>query len=271
MPPIQNPQSPPPEAEILIRIAAPLAWVTLNRPDKRNAITGAMWAALPQIAQELVSNPSVHVALIRGAGHEAFSAGADIAEMQRNLSDAQAMRDMQHAVLKGQLAWQRMSIPTIAVIQGACTGGGCGLTLACDLRLAADDSFFAIPPARLGLVYGLDDTRRLVDLVGPARAKEILFTGRRIEAREALELGLVNEVVPAARLEDRATALATQIASNAANSVSAAKQIVNLILDGTRAETAATRQLFDDAFQSPEFAEGGRAFMEKRSPRFTRD
>ena len=246
----------------------PLAWVTLDRPDKRNAVTSDMWLALPGIASELAATRSVRVALICGAGTEAFSAGADIAEMQQNLAHPERMRVMQQAVLDGQRAWQRLPIPTIAVIHGACTGGGCGLALACDLRLAAAGSFFAIPPARLGLVYGLDDTRRLVDLVGPARAKEILFTGRRVSAAEALELGLVNEVVPTAELEARAIELANTIARNAANSIAVAKQIVNLIMDGTRVETAATRQLFDDAFNSPEFAEGARAFIEKRPPEF---
>jgi enoyl-CoA hydratase/carnithine racemase len=188
--------------------------------------------------------------------------------MTQNVAHPERMRAMQQAVLEGQLAWARLAIPTIAVIRGACTGGGCGLALACDLRLAADDSFFAIPPARLGLVYALDDTRRLVDLVGPARAKEILFTGRRIAAREALDLGLVNEVVPAADLEARALELAAVIAGNAGNSIAAAKHVVNLIMDGTRAETPATRAMFDEAFNSAEFAEGARAFLEKRAPRF---
>lgn len=255
-------------SDIQIEIAAPLAWVTLNRPEKRNAVTAAMWAALPGLAAQVAADPAVRVALVRGAGSEAFSAGADIVEMTRTVSDPERMRAMQQAVLDGQLAWARLAIPTIAMVRGACTGGGCGLALACDLRVAGDDAFFAIPPARLGLVYALDDTRRLVDLVGPARAKEILFTGRRIGAREALDLGLVNEVVPAAELETRVRELAATIAGNAANSIAAAKHIVGLIMDGTRAETAATRAMFDGAFNSPDFAEGARAFVEKRSPRF---
>lgn len=254
--------------DIQTEFRPPLAWLTLNRPDKRNAVTAGMWAALPGIARDIAADPSIRVALVRGAGTEAFSAGADIAEMQQNLAHAERMRAMQQAVLEGQLAWARLAIPTVAVVFGACTGGGCGLALACDLRLASEDSFFAIPPARLGLVYALDDTRRLVDLVGPARAKEILFTGRRVPAREALSLGLVNEVVPAADLVARATELAGAMASNAGNSIAAAKRIVNLIMDGTRAETPETRALFDGAFASAEFIEGARAFLEKRGPRF---
>ncbi|MCU0758210.1 MAG: enoyl-CoA hydratase-related protein [Steroidobacteraceae bacterium] len=255
-------------SDIQTELHPPLAWVVLNRPERRNAVTAQMWAALPGLAAQLAADPAIRVALVRGAGHEAFSAGADIVEMTQNVAHPERMRAMQQAVLEGQLAWARLAIPTIAVIRGACTGGGCGLALACDLRLAADDSFFAIPPARLGLVYALDDTRRLVDLVGPARAKEILFTGRRIAAREALDLGLVNEVVPAADLEARALELAAVIAGNAGNSIAAAKHVVNLIMDGTRAETPATRAMFDEAFNSAEFAEGARAFLEKRAPRF---
>lgn len=255
--------------DIHTELRPPLAWVILNRPERRNAVTAQMWAALPGIAARLAADPAIRVALVRGAGHEAFSAGADIVEMTQNAAHPERTRAMQQAVLEGQLAWARLAIPTLAVIRGACTGGGCGLALACDLRLAADDSFYAIPPARLGLVYALDDTRRLVDLVGPSRAKEILFTGRRIGAREALDLGLVNEVVPTAELETRALELAGTIAGNAGNSVAAAKQIVNLIMDGTRAETAATRAMFDDAFSSPQFAEGARAFLEKRAPKFS--
>jgi enoyl-CoA hydratase/carnithine racemase len=123
------------------------------------------------------------------------------------------------------------------VIRGACTGGGCGLALACDLRLASPDAFFAIPPAKLGLAYSLADTKRLQDLVGPSRAKEILFTGRRIGATEALALGLVNEIVAADALAARADALAREIAGNAANSVRAAKTVVAMISSGVLAET----------------------------------
>jgi enoyl-CoA hydratase/carnithine racemase len=159
-------------------------------------------------------------------------------------------------------------MPTLAVIRGACTGGGCGLALACDLRLATPDAFFAIPPAKLGLAYSLADTKRLQDLVGPSRAKEILFTGRRIGAEEARELGLINEIVEGAALEARATALAREIAANAGNSVRAAKAVVNMISAGVLAETEESRRCYGESFSSPEFLEGARAFIEKRPPRF---
>jgi enoyl-CoA hydratase/carnithine racemase len=254
--------------ELLTDIHPPVARITLNRPDRRNALSSQMWFGLLDITARLASEPSVKVALITGAGDAAFSAGADIAEMRDGLADPSAMKRMQQAVLDAQAAWERLPIPTIAVIRGACTGGGCGLALACDLRLATPDAFFAIPPAKLGLAYSLADTKRLYDLVGPSRAKEILFTGRRVNAEEALALGMINEIAPSDALEDRALSLAREIAGNAGNSVRAAKAVVNMISDGVHAETPESKRFYDESFSSPEFLEGAQAFLEKRTPRF---
>jgi enoyl-CoA hydratase/carnithine racemase len=254
--------------ELLTDIHPPVARITLNRPDRRNAVSSQMWFGLLEIAARLASEPSIKVALITGAGDAAFSAGADIAEMRDGLADPPTLKRMQQAVLDAQAAWERLPIPTIAVIRGACTGGGCGLALACDLRLATRDAFFAIPPAKLGLAYSLADTKRLYDLVGPSRAKEILFTGRRVNAEEALALGMINEIVPSDALEDRALSLAREIAGNAGNSVRAAKAVVNMISDGVHAETPESKRYYDESFSSPEFLEGAQAFLEKRTPRF---
>lgn len=255
-------------SDLLTDIHPPIARVRLNRPDKRNAITSAMWQGLLELADRLVADPTVRVVLLSGEGGVAFSAGADISEMQANLAAPARMKIMQDAVLDAQVAWEALPMPTIAVIRGACTGGGCGLALTCDLRLASPDAFFSIPPAKLGLAYSLADTKRLYDLVGPSRTKEILYTGRRINAAEALELGLINEIVPANALDERADALARDIATNAANSVRAAKAVVGLIGAGTHTETPASRRYYDEAFGSAEFEEGARAFMEKRPPKF---
>ena len=255
-------------SELLTDIHPPVARVTIDRPDKRNALSSAEWQGLRAVAAQLAADPALRVVLLQGAGDAAFSAGADIAEMQRNLADPVRMKAMQQVVLDAQADWERLPMPTIAVIRGACTGGGCGLALACDLRLASPDAFFAIPPAKLGLAYSLADTKRLQDLVGPSRAKEILFTGRRVGAAEALAIGLVNELVAADALASRADALAREIAGNAANSVRAAKTVVAMIASGVLAETPESRRFYDESFGSPEFAEGARAFMEKRPPRF---
>ena len=254
--------------ELLTDIHPPVARITLNRPERRNALSSRMWQGLLEIAARLAAEPSIKVALISGAGDAAFSAGADIAEMRDGLTDPPAMKLMQQAVLDAQDAWERLPIPTLAVIRGACTGGGCGLALACDLRLATPDAFFAIPPAKLGLAYSLADTKRLYDLVGPSRAKEILFTGRRVNAEEALTLGMINEIVPSDALENRALSLAREIAGNAGNSVRAAKAVINMISGGIHTETPESKRFYDESFSSPEFLEGAQAFLEKRTPRF---
>ncbi|MBU6377042.1 MAG: enoyl-CoA hydratase/isomerase family protein [Gammaproteobacteria bacterium] len=255
-------------SELITDIHPPIGRVVINRPERRNAISSRMWQDLQTLAERLAADAALKVVTIEGAGDAAFSAGADIIEMQQGLADPLRMQVMQQAVLDAQVAWERLPMPTLAVIRGACTGGGCGLALACDLRLATPDAFFAIPPARLGLAYSLADTKRLQDLVGPSRAKEILFTGRRILAFEARELGLINEIVAAEALEARAIALAREIAGNASNSVRAAKAVVNMISAGVLAETAESRRYYDESFSSPEFLEGARAFIEKRPPRF---
>lgn len=255
-------------SDLLTDIHPPIARVILNRPDRRNAISSVMWQELRVLAERIADDASIKIAIITGAGDVAFSAGADILEMQQGLADPTRMQVMQQAVLDAQVAWERLPMPTLAVIRGACTGGGCGLALSCDLRLATPDAFFAIPPAKLGLAYSLADTKRLYDLVGPSRTKEILYTGRRILAEEALSLGLINEIVAADALEERATALAREIAGNAGNSVRAAKAVVNMISAGVVAETPDSRRYYDESFSSPEFGEGARAFIEKRPPRF---
>jgi enoyl-CoA hydratase/carnithine racemase len=255
-------------SELLTDIVPPIGRVTLNRPDKRNALNSAMWMELTHLAVQLSQDDRLRVVLLMGAGQEAFSAGADIVEMRQSLADPPKMQAMQQAVLDAQVAWERIPIPTIAMIRGACTGGGCGLALSCDLRIATPDAFFAIPPAKLGLAYSLADTKRLCDLVGPSRTKEILYTGRRIDATEALRLGVINQIVQPDKLESHTLALAAEIAGNAPNSVRAAKAVVSLISAGTDAETPASKRYYDESFSSPEFLEGARAFMEKRSPKF---
>lgn len=246
----------------------PIARVVLNRPAQRNAVTSLMWQALPGLVSEIAQDPAMRIAIMEGAGDAAFSAGADIAEMEAALGDPLRMKTMQDAVQVAQQTWAELALPTMAVIRGACTGGGCGLALACDLRLATPDSFLAIPPAKLGLVYSLADTRRLVELAGPALAKEILFTGRRVGADEALRLGLVNRIVAAEEIAATSQALALEISGNAQSSVRAAKRIVNLIAAGELAETRESRALYDESFSSADFREGAAAFRQKRPPRF---
>ncbi len=245
-----------------------VATLVLDRAGQRNALTGAMWRALPEVCDALAGDPVVRVLVVRGAGDEAFSAGADIAEMQQLMADPKALHAFGDAVQVGQDRLAALALPTIARIAGACTGGGCGIAMACDLRIASEDSFFAIPPARLGLVYSLADTLRVVDLVGPARAKDMLFTGRRVNAREAHDWGLVNHVVPHTRLDTALAETLGQLEKAAHSSIVAAKRIVAQIAAGARGETAESRRLYDDSFASKDFQEGARAFLAKRKPEF---
>ena len=254
--------------DIRIDLKPPLAWVTLNRADKRNAVTGAMWTDIAATSAQLATQRELRVVLLRGAGDEAFSAGADIAEMHANVADPARMRAMQDATQTGQQAWFDLPLPTIAVIRGACVGGGCGLAIASDLRLATPDAYFAITPAKLGLAYSLTDTRRLVDLVGPARAKELLYTAGKFSAAEALAMGLINRIVPADQIDAAAETLALDIAANAPNSLRIAKRLFNGIARGERLETPESSALFNDSFKTPEFLEGAAAFQQKRRPKF---
>ena len=255
-------------SDLKLEFAGALARVTLNRPAQRNAINSAMWQELPSIVAKIAARATTKVVLLQGAGEHAFSAGADIIEMQRALADPDSMRVMQEAVQVAQARWCELPMPSIAVIRGACTGGGCGLAVACDLRLAASDSFFAVPPAKLGLVYSLADTERLVALVGAAVAKELLFSGTRLDAARALQVGLVNRVVPVTALTSAAETLAGDIAANSSHSVRAAKRVVNAVVSGDAAEANATRKLYYESFSSSDFAEGAHAFLEKRPAKF---
>ena len=253
---------------LTVAVADGFATVTLNRPETRNALTAGMWRALPEVAARLAADEGVRAVLIRGAGERAFSGGADIAEFPEVYATAESARAYNDAVRAGQDAVARLPMPVVAVVFGACVGGGCGLALSCDLRFAAEGARFGIPPARLGAAYSFADTRQLVELVGPARAKDILFSGRLLPAEEALRIGLCDRVLPEAALVAEAEGYARAVADLSAVSVRTSKRMVRAILDGADAETAEHRGWLDAAFASDDFAEGYAAFLEKRPPRF---
>ena len=246
-----------------------VATLTLDRPDKANALSLDMWQALPGLVREVTGNPDAKVLVIRGAGERVFSAGADIQEFKEVFATPETAKAYTNAVRRGLQALADCPKPVLAMIYGPCVGGGCGLALCCDLRFAADTARFGITPAKLGLVYGFEDTRQLVATVGPARAKDILFSGRLIPAPEALSLGLVDRVVPTAQLADAVAAYADQLCSVSQYSVRAAKATINAIASGTDEATPDIRRRFDAGFQGEDMQEGYRAFLDKRPPRFT--
>lgn len=246
-----------------------VATVTFNRPERHNAITFEMFGALPRLFTDLDADPDVRVIVLRGAGEQAFASGADIAEFETVRRTAETARIYNARVAEAEKTLAGLSKPSIAMIRGYCIGGGCGLALAADLRFADHTATLAITPAKLGVVYGLESTKRLVDLVGPSRAKWILMSGSHLPAGRAQALGLLDEVVPAGELESHTYDFARLIAGRSQVSVRAAKVMVNRIVDGQVEDDETTTRLRNDSVESADYAEGVRAFLEKRTPNFS--
>ncbi|KAA2250992.1 enoyl-CoA hydratase [Solihabitans fulvus] len=249
-----------------LTVSGAVATLTIDRPAKRNAMSFQMWSALPGLLAPAARDEAVRVLVLRGGEH--FSAGADIGEFETLRSGADGAARYSQAVHDGERALATFGKPTIAAITGFCIGGGCELALACDLRVAADDARFGITPAKLGIVYAFTSTKQLVDAVGPAWAKQILYSGDIIDSATALRIGLVNEAHPAAELDGRVKELSELIAGRAQVSVRGAKAIVNRITDGQHEEDDEVRALYNAAVHSAEYAEGVSAFLAKRPPRF---
>lgn len=243
--------------------------LVLNRPDKHNAINLELYRELPGCLREIDEDSDVKVLLLRGAGRKAFSAGADISEFESVRASATDARAYNEHVAAAERALSSLRKPTIAMVHGYCIGGGCGLATACDLRFADEAARLGITPAKLGLVYSLESTKRLVDLVGPSAAKYILMSGRQVPAQRAHQIGLVDEVHPIEQLEDATREFAAELASRAQYSVRAVKDIVGRIAAGQAVDDEETTALRNDSFDTTDYAEGVRAFLERRPPHFT--
>lgn len=243
-----------------------IARLLIDRAAKRNAFTQSMWDTLPPLLADAMADSSIAVLVLQSATPGVFSAGADITEFSTGALDPQWRATNQASIRKAQFELARAPKPVIAVIDGDCVGGGCGLAIACDIRIVSPRARFGLPPAKLGLVYSLHDTKLLVDLVGHAQAKRMLFSGQMLDAAEAQRIGLI-EIV-SENVQDEADALATAIAENSADAVRGVKSVVRRILDGQTDDDDVTRQLFFDAFAGEDFAEGVAAFLQKRKARF---
>jgi enoyl-CoA hydratase/carnithine racemase len=250
-----------------LSIDGPIAWLTLNRPNHRNAMTQAMWRALPTVAAQVGADPSIRVLVVRGAGGN-FASGADISEFRVVMANREAALKYKRLVEYAIDALADLSLPVIAMIEGYCIGAGLAIALACDLRLSAASARLCAPPAKLGLVYSLKDTRRLIAAVGASAAKAMLFTGALLDVSEALQIGLVDEVHAPEQLEDAVRSLAKSIARLSSWSARGAKAIVAQVLAGQVEETAQSLSWYADAVEGPDFAEGLAAFEQKRPPVF---
>jgi enoyl-CoA hydratase/carnithine racemase len=258
----------PSEDRLVVERDGAVATLRLNRPESRNAISFDMYQAIPPLVRDLDDDDEVAVVVLRGTGDKAFAAGADIGEFERVRADATSARIYNDFVSAAELAVEQMSKPTIAMVHGFCIGGGCGLALACDLRFADTNARFAITPSKLGIVYNLDSTKRLVDAVGAARAKWVLMSGQQMDAATALRLGLADEVVAPDNLAALTYDFARLLTTRAQYSVRAAKYIVAKIMAGQSEDDEETTRLRDGSFDTADYAEGVRAFLEKRPPRF---
>lgn len=243
--------------------------IVIDRPDKRNAFTRAMWVRLGELVGELESDPQVNVLVLRSSDRQAFSAGADVTEFSRLRMTAEDAAAYDEVVKDTESRLANCAKPTIAMIAGFCVGGGCEVAVACDFRFATTDSTFGITPANLGLVYSLGATKRLVDLVGPANAKLMLMSAQLIDAEGAHAIGLVDRLCSDAELEPATYEFAAQVASKAQLTVRGAKRIIGMILDGAAADNPDSTALQRQAYSSRDYREGVEAFIARRKPTFS--
>jgi enoyl-CoA hydratase/carnithine racemase len=253
-------------SDLRLILEPPVARLVLDRPERRNAMSAKMWRDLAEVCARIETRPEIAAVIVEGAGGH-FCAGADIMEFDEVFADAEAARAYLGAIERGLDALSGLNRPTLARIEGSAVGGGLAIALACDIRFAAEDAHLAIPPAKLGLLYGPAETRLLVETVGPAAAKDLLFSARRVETEEALRLGLVDRRLPASALAEAVEAQARSWANLSAHSIRGAKKAVRAALTG---DFDGLRALVEQAALGEDFREGRTAFKEKRAPRFAR-
>lgn len=259
-----------PSEKLIFRVDDGVGWMIFNNPERHNAISLEMWEAALEIMAGFAADPAVRVMVVAGNGGKAFASGADISKFKDERQEAAALAHYQDITQRSYQALLDMQIPTIAMVRGYCIGGGTAVAVCCDMRICTENAKFGIPAAKLGLGYGYNRAKPLVDLVGPAFAKEMFFTGRQFDAREAERMGLVNRVIADDALESTVEELARTIAGNAPLTVRCAKRVVGeVVKDAEHRDPAAAEQAVLACFASNDYKEGQAAFMEKRKPRFT--
>jgi enoyl-CoA hydratase len=258
------------DGKMLAQKAAGIGTMTFNNPEKGNAVSFAMWKAAEEILADFAADPAVRVVVVTGAGGKAFVSGADVSKFDDERSEVEAVQRYNAATEAIYSGLHRFPKPTIAKIRGFCIGGGLGLAVSCDLRVATDNSKFALPAAKLGLGYGFAPLTRLSEVVGVPFAKEIFFTARQFTAREAEIMGLVNRVLTDPEIDAYVEDYATTIASNAPLTIGTAKYVFHQIVkDPSNRDLEGCAERVRQCFGSRDYGEGRLAFMEKRKPAFT--
>lgn len=244
-----------------------IGWIVFNNPERRNAVSVDMWEALPGALAGFEADPEVRVVVLTGAGDKAFVSGADISQFEKERSGPEAVQRYEELAEGAQAKLQGCDKPVIAMIRGYCLGAGLNIAAICDLRVASEDARLGIPAARMGLGYRASSLKNLLDLVGPAYAREIMLTARQFTAAEAKRMGLVHHVVPAGELESFTRKLCEDIAGNAPLTMRAAKRMIRE-LTKVSYDAEQCRAWMKECFESEDYREGRRAFMEKRKPVF---
>lgn len=255
-------------ADLTLHLEGPVARVVIDRPGKRNAMSLAMWRQLPSLFERAAQTAEVRVIVLQGARKEAFSAGADIGELVAHAASEQLAGSFMDTIEAATVAMTSCAKPIVAAISGDCMGGGVELAMACDVRLASSASRYAIPPARLGALYGFSSTRRLVNLVGPGRAKDLLFSGRQFDAEEAYAIGLLDQLHPVDAFDAAVEKYVALLCQRARSSQSGAKTMVAAALSSLTGEDATLRRLRLDNLLGEDLKEGASAFLEKRPAAF---
>ena len=255
--------------KLLLEKDGALGWIIFNQPEKRNAVSQEMWQAMAEYIEEVEKDDAIRVVILRGAGDH-FVSGADISQFKDRRKNAADEAEYRRISGRGNDALTRLQKPLLAMIHGVCIGGGVGIAITTDLRIAADNARFGIPAARLGLGYHYKGMDKLMHLIGPAHTKEFFFTARTdFTAQDALRMGLVNQVVPKAELETFTRDYAQKIARNAPLTIKSAKNTVEQLLKPSQErDFALLDKLMADCFNSEDYQEGVKAFGEKRRPEF---
>ena len=246
-----------------------IGWIVFNNPARHNAVSLEMWQSLTNVLKAFSNDPDVRVIILRGEGEKAFVAGADISQFKEKRSSPEAVAHYNATADEAGETLRSCPKPTVAMIRGYCIGGGTGIAVSCDVRIAADDARFGVPAAKLGLGYRFAGIKRLADIVGPSFAAEIFYTGRQFSAEEALQMNLVNRLVPAAELEKHTMDFASTVANNAPLTIASVKRaLLEYSKDPAERDLELCQTMVDACYASDDYKEGQTAFMEKRKPAF---